>query len=178
MSLGNHFRRYDVTSARPGRYARHRGGATSGWWASAAMTVSRPSGHTLMGRARCRPRGPLHHGDESSPGSLVCGWCSIAGFVDVRRRVAHGPLIGRSTTCTVTKGSVTSSSGSSNRFDWSLAMYSHGSVTLSRRGPAGTSQRRGPTVRDTEACEYWARIGHGSVVINFSGARFEAQSHA
>jgi hypothetical protein len=27
----------------------------------------------------------------------------------------------------------------------------------------------------TEAREYWARIGHGSGVITFSGARFEAQ---
>ena len=36
-------------------------------------------------------------------------------------------------------------------------------------------QRAHLLAQDTEAREHWARIGQGSGVINFCGARFEAQ---
>ncbi len=73
MSLGNHFRWYEVINATPGRYPRHPWGLTSGWLASSAMTVSQPSRRALRRHDGRRKRGQVDGEAESSVRSLMWG---------------------------------------------------------------------------------------------------------
>ena len=71
MSLGNHFRWYEVITATPGKYARHPWGLTSGWLASSAMMVSQPSRRALTRHDGRREGGPVDGEAESSVRSLM-----------------------------------------------------------------------------------------------------------
>ena len=73
MSLGNHFRWYEVITARPGTYARHPVGLTSDWLTGLAMMVSQPSRRALRRHDGLRERGPVDGEAESSVRSLMWG---------------------------------------------------------------------------------------------------------
>ena len=93
MSLGNHFRWYEVINATPGRYARHPEGLMSGWLSSSAMMVSQPSRRALRRHDGRRERGPVDGEAESSVRSLMWG---VRHPGCCRRRRAPDPLQRRS----------------------------------------------------------------------------------